>query len=643
MAQSDDWRTIEFETTEVTAADVTLSPDGQWLIFTILGHLFRLPVAGGEAEQLTFGPYFDSDPVFSPDGARVAFVSDRDGSEGNVFVLELATGQMAQVTHEPSTGRLKWNPGAGRPSWTPDGQAIVYLRFVREAGWYEVPALVRRVPLSGGEPETLSGAPRLFRSVFYLPDGRLAWTAIERGPGSSSGTTRIEVMSPEGTVSTLRTMSGYADHVVLSPMGDGLYCDRRHPRSYSFRDLLFIPLSEGAERAITPLSRRFIWDPQFAVAPDNKSIYLGGDGRLWRIALPSGGREHLAFRARVRLDVQAPVPPPKWTPEALGSSIPPRSIVHPRLSPGGRSLVFGAAGYLWQQPLEGGQAQRLFAGSTLDQEQAFSPDGRQLAFVHGEYGQEEVRVYDLEGRQMRTLASGLSYWGLSWSPDGQRVVFVERGERGWRVVAVNLNDGNKETLTETDRWLDARPQFSADGRSLYFSDGPPHGGTLYRLRVTEKAEREAVTQLDRHLRHALVSPDGKWLAFRRSSEIWVAPVGKEPVTEEQIRQLSAEGGETFAFMPDGSEVMYAAGNRVWRHPLAGGEREAIPIRLELRRPTPPPVLVRRVRVLDFAEGGFSGETRGSAGDHHRRCRWPVCHPWAVRYARACGRGWGNQS
>ena len=88
LAQDDDgWRTIEFETTEVTRADVTVSPDGEWLIFTILGHLFRLPVKGGTAEQLTFGPYYDSDPVFSPDGRRVAFGSDRDGTEGNVFVL----------------------------------------------------------------------------------------------------------------------------------------------------------------------------------------------------------------------------------------------------------------------------------------------------------------------------------------------------------------------------------------------------------------------------------------------------------------------------------------------------------------------------------------------------------------------------
>ncbi len=261
-AQDDDWRTIEFETTEVTAADVALSPDGQWLIFTMLGHLFHLPVTGGTAEQLTFGPYYDFDPVFSPDGARVAFTSNRDGSEGNVFVLELATGQITQVTHEP------W---AGRPTWTPDGQAIVYLRFVGGLDFSPPQwALVRRVTLSGGEPETLSAPLREGRSLFYLPDGRLAWTVIEPEQGSSRWTTQIEVMSPQGTVSTLRTLEGITFRVVPNPTGDGLYC---RCQNSTFRDdLLFLPLPDGAERLIVPLER--LWRPRFAVAANNKRLYL---------------------------------------------------------------------------------------------------------------------------------------------------------------------------------------------------------------------------------------------------------------------------------------------------------------------------------------------------------------------------------
>ena len=80
---ADGWRTIEIETTEVTAPDVAITPDGETLIFTLLGHLLVLPVEGGDAEQLTFGPYYDARPAVSPDGTQVAFQSDRDGSEGN--------------------------------------------------------------------------------------------------------------------------------------------------------------------------------------------------------------------------------------------------------------------------------------------------------------------------------------------------------------------------------------------------------------------------------------------------------------------------------------------------------------------------------------------------------------------------------
>src|SRR5262249_37129538 len=151
-----------------------------------LGHLFRLPVDGGTAEQLTFGPFYDNDPAYSPDGRHVAFVSDRDGSAGNVFLLDLSTRTVSQVTQEPH---------AGQPTWSPDGRSLAYCRtrareehparllprFFGARGLREL----RRVPLPAGEPQVLL-APRLIGSVVYLPDGRLAWSVIEpvAAPGS---------------------------------------------------------------------------------------------------------------------------------------------------------------------------------------------------------------------------------------------------------------------------------------------------------------------------------------------------------------------------------------------------------------------------------------------------------------------------
>ena len=627
-------RTVEFETTQVTAADVALSPDGQWLIFTMLGHLFRLPVAGGTAEQLTFGPYYDTEPAISPDGSRVAFVSDRDDSEGNVFILEVATGQITQITRESS---------AGRPTWTPNGKAVVYLRFMAPArdspqpwkfGQPTPPALVCQVALRGGKPDTLTSPPRLLRSVFHLPDGRLAWTVIEPGSSpwwlsSKHATTRIEVMSLEGAISTLREVPGYVDPVFPSPSAGGFYC-RRSPRFWAsprpFPDeLLFLPLPEGEEKRVLTLSRHRGWTPRFAVEPGNESLYLGEAGRLWKVAIPTGSRIPISFIARVRLEIRDPVTPPKRI-LTTGSSRSVRSVMFPVLSPDEQTLVFGAAGFLWEQPLDGGPARQLFESNGFDEWPAFSPDGRHLAFVHDEPGNErEIRMLDLESRQVRTVASG--FWPPSWSQDGKQLVFGGYEGGTYRVVMLNLSDGREKQLIEFDTWRSPRPHFSPDGKALYYSDSTASStgkGGFYRLSLEASVPPKAVTELEHRLSEGLVSPDGKWLAFRRNMEIWVAPRNKEPVREEHIRQLSLQGGDTFSFTPDGSAALYSSGNRVWRQPLTSGRREEIPIQLELPRAIPSPLLVRRLRVLDFMSGGFGPEI--SLFVEQNRIRWIGTEP-----------------
>ena len=57
--------------------DISLS--GDTLVLEILGDLNLLPVEGGQARAITRGMAYDFQPRFSPDGQRIAFVSDQDG------------------------------------------------------------------------------------------------------------------------------------------------------------------------------------------------------------------------------------------------------------------------------------------------------------------------------------------------------------------------------------------------------------------------------------------------------------------------------------------------------------------------------------------------------------------------------------
>ncbi|MFQ5694370.1 MAG: TolB family protein, partial [Terriglobia bacterium] len=80
-------RTIEFTTDEATWLSLDVSPDGRTLVFELLGDLYTLPLEGGQATRISDDMAFDSQPRFSPDGQRIAFLSDRDGAE-NLWIMQ---------------------------------------------------------------------------------------------------------------------------------------------------------------------------------------------------------------------------------------------------------------------------------------------------------------------------------------------------------------------------------------------------------------------------------------------------------------------------------------------------------------------------------------------------------------------------
>ena len=70
---------LSMTTDEGTWMNLDVHPDGETIIFDLLGDLYLLPIAGGDAIRLTEGPAYDFQPRFSPDGSEVLFTSDRGG------------------------------------------------------------------------------------------------------------------------------------------------------------------------------------------------------------------------------------------------------------------------------------------------------------------------------------------------------------------------------------------------------------------------------------------------------------------------------------------------------------------------------------------------------------------------------------
>ena len=113
--------------------NASFAPDGKSVVFTSerngdgQSDVFRARLDGTGIEPVVTGPAVDDAAVLSPDGTRLAFVSTRNGYRANIWVLDLKSGQLRNLTGAEDVQGDPAGPNSFfRPSWSPDGQWLAF-------------------------------------------------------------------------------------------------------------------------------------------------------------------------------------------------------------------------------------------------------------------------------------------------------------------------------------------------------------------------------------------------------------------------------------------------------------------------------------------------------------------------------------
>lgn len=137
-------------------------------------HIYVYHIARDSLRQITSGDYEDSDPAWSPDGKRIAFVSNRSdwpdsNSNTDIWIVSAGNTDKGQTLKQVTT-----NPGSDdSPAWSPDGKSLAYITVTEpDLIWYATNKVAVK-PVDGGEPNLLTASlDRNSYSPQFTADGK---------------------------------------------------------------------------------------------------------------------------------------------------------------------------------------------------------------------------------------------------------------------------------------------------------------------------------------------------------------------------------------------------------------------------------------------------------------------------------------
>lgn len=219
-----------------------------------------------------------------------------------------------------------------------------------------------------------------------------------------------------------------------------------------------------------------------------------------------------------------------------------RALEHfeaPNWTPDGRWLVYNGGGRIWKIAVEGGEPELIPTGDVrCNNDHVLSADGRWLA-ISGSVGRDPSKIYIVPvtgGTPRLVTEKGPSYLH-GWSPDMKKLVYCAQRDGEYDIYEIAAEGGAEKRLTDA-RGLDDGPEYSPDGRLIYFNSERTGLMRIWGMNADGTEQRMISQGPPSADWFAHFSPDGKWIAYLSYDR---SVQGHPPNKDVVIRLAEASG------------------------------------------------------------------------------------------------------
>ena len=431
-----------------------ISPDGTTIAFAYKGDIYRVSSNGGEARQLTTNAAYDSRPIWSPDGTKIAFMSNREGSN-DIYIMDANGGAPTRLT----TNSASEEPVAFADnthvlfsaSYMPTAQSSVFPGSYNE---------IYEVSTEGGRPHLYSDVA--MESISINTKGQLLY----HDKKGYEDTWRKHHQSPicrdiwfksDGKFSKLTTFGGEDRNPVWAKDQQSFYYLSEQDGTFN---VYRRALSSTTDTQITHMKGNPV---RFLSASRNDLLCFGYDGEIYTV---TPGAEPKKVNISITTDNMSP---------ALVRSQNTWGATEIAVSPSGKEIAFVMHGDVYVTSTQYETTKRITDTPEQERDVNFSPDGRSLVYASERGGvwqiyqasikneKEKQFTYCTEVVEEQLVSTGQTSQQPAYSPDGKEVAFFEN--RG-ALRIINLKSKDIRTV------LDAKYNYSYSDGDIWFEWSP---------------------------------------------------------------------------------------------------------------------------------------------------------------------------